>query len=306
MPHVTRTTPPPAGSAAIAAWKLPQAAGSLYASGAAEPTQVPPFASTHAFALAFVAAAIVHGAEALADIVPELAVTTKVCGPSPSPLYVVEPEQATGAAPSSAHETVAALALVNVNAAVVSVVEADGPEVILTVGALGPPSDETVHVASAWPEPAGLTSRMASVCVPALRPVSVSGEEHANAGALLSRAHVAASAGCDVHAIVAVVAEVGDGGCDVIAMVGAPVVATRLRGAVPAAAAGLPTSAARIRRRRRRNGMFWIGTGTPDSELALVGAGSIEPVGTRSSAPLRGTTHSVRVVGAVTGRGVRD
>ena len=64
---------------------------------------------------------------------------------------------------------------------------------------------------------------MAMVCVPTERPVSVIGDVQAQAGGVLSSAHVVAVAPDEVHANVAVVDDVVAEGCCVTVIVGSAV-----------------------------------------------------------------------------------
>jgi hypothetical protein len=227
-------------------------------------------------------AVTVHENESDAESEPDDALTANVCWPAARPEYVTGLEHAEAAAPSSEQETADAFTAEKPKVAVVELVDAPGVDVIVTVGCVGGggggggrggATGETVQVARAWAEPALFTTRTASVWLAAESPVSVSGDEHANAGGVLSRAHVVDVAPCDVQLIVADVEDVGEAGCDVIETVGTAVDArarvaclraTWVAGwacapafaAVIATAAGLTTSAAnRARRRVMRCGM---------------------------------------------------
>jgi hypothetical protein len=164
------------------------------------------------------------------------AVTTKVCDPTASDPYVIGLEHGVAAVPSSEHATADALAVENVKVALVVFAELLGVDRIVARGAgvgggggpIGGASGEIVHAASACADPAAFTTRTATVWAPGASPVSVSGDAHANAGGVLSSAHVVLAAPCDAQLTVDELETDGDAGGALIVTVGA-VVAARTR-----------------------------------------------------------------------------
>jgi hypothetical protein len=125
--------------------------------------------------------------------------------------------QAVAVAASIEQETLVAFAVENANVAEVEVVDVGGLESIVTEGLLA--AAVTVHEAKAWLEPAVLATRTLKVCEPSETPVRLTGEVQATA-VVLSREHVVVVAPEEVHAIVAIVADVDVGGCEVRVTVG--------------------------------------------------------------------------------------
>jgi len=132
--------------------------------------------------------ATVHGYDAVAESEPELAVTVNMCPPGAMPVYVAGVEHGAGAPASIAQASADAFVAENENEADADVVVAPGPETIVTLGDSGDgggdagDAEVTVHVATACADPLALAMRMARMCVPADKPVSVVGDVHAHAG----------------------------------------------------------------------------------------------------------------------------
>jgi hypothetical protein len=107
------------------------------------------------------------------------ATTVNVCAPVARFEYAIDPEQAIGAAPSSAHVVLDAFVAKNANDVEVDAVTLGGPDVIATVG--GATGDDgaagvIVHVAMACEDPYGFPTRTARTCLPTASAVSVNGD----------------------------------------------------------------------------------------------------------------------------------
>jgi hypothetical protein len=183
-----------------------------------------------------------------------------MCAPGAIPEYDTGSEHGAGTPLSIEQASDDALAAEKENEVDVDDVVAPGPDVIVTDGAAGGGADvaaTTVHVTTACAEPLALATRTANVLAPGERPVSVSGDVQVWAGCP-APAQVVVVAPCDVHANVAVVADVVAGGCWVRVMVGSAAeddaaAGIGSAGAPPARMPPIATAAAEAARKRARD-----------------------------------------------------